>query len=359
MITIQGTPVRGGTAIAVGAIVTSAAGTNNVWPSLLKKGVDALVRQLPEQDRPAAVMVCDKLEAAHSTRIAGVTLVATIAQEDSESYECEIDGPCVVSLPNLLASVRENDIIIVDGAKGLVVIDPDVQTLLAYQRTQEDFIPRSRIRITADHIGATTLDGVPIAVYALVKTPAELDKALEQGADGLYLSGHDEADYDTFFREAAGKPTLIAYPTNFDALLSAAAEYCVPHQVTALFPEGLEEEEQLLQAAIDFFPMRKPDYSLPPDIRVGRIQASDPDAPRSEAPLGPVAVLAVDCSRDASQIAAAVAEVGGHRVVVICPDDKPDVQALIQTGARSLAVRHDIVRSVKDKVRTVTAERLA
>ncbi len=349
--------MRPGTAIAVGAVVTSAAGTNSVWPSLLKRGLDALMRQLPEGDRPHAVLVCDKLDAARNARIAGVTLVATIAQEDSVSYECEIDGPCVVNLPDLLASVKENDVIIVDGTKGLVHIDPDVQTLFAFQSIHEDFIPRSRVRITAEHIGAKTLDGVPIRVFAAVSTPEELDDAMDKGADGIYLSGHDEADYEAFFKEAAGLPALIAYPTNFDALLSAASIYCVPHQVTALFPEGMEHEEDLLLGAVDFFPIRHPDSPLPPDIQVGTIAASDPDDPDSgHIPLGLVGVLAVDCARDVSEIAEAVGRVGGSRVVAVCADDKPDVQALVKAGARALAVRHDLVKEVKDKVRSVSAE---
>ncbi len=357
MITIQGTPVKPGTAIAVGAVVTSAAGTNSVWPSLLKRGLDALMRQLPEADRPHAVLVCDKLEAARNARIAGITLVGTIIQEDNLSYECEIDGPCVVNLPDLIASIKENDIIIVDGSKGVVHIDPDVQTLFAYQSIHEDFIPRSRVRITAEHIGAKTLDGVPIRVYAIVSTLKELDKALEKGADGIYLSGHDEVDYEGFFKEAAGMPSLIAYPTNFDALLSAAAIYCVPHQVTALFPQGLEHEEELLHGARDFFPIRHPDSPLPPDILVGMIAASDLDETEPDhPPLGLVGVLAIDCTRNLSEIAAAVKMVGGSRVVAVCADDKPDVQTLAQTGARALAVRYDLVKKVKDKVRSVSSE---
>ena len=354
MITIQGTPVKSGTAIAVGAVVTSAAGSNLVWHSLLKRGLDALMRQLPEADRPHAVLVCDKLEAARNARIAGVTLVATIAQGESESCECEIDGPCIVNLPDLLNSVKENDVIIVDGVKGLVHIDPDVQTLFAYQSAYEDFIPRNRVRITADHIGATTLDGVSIRVYAIVSSLRELEKALEKGADGIYLSGHNESDYETYFKEAAGKPALIAYPTDFDSLLSAAATYCVGHQVTALFPEGMEHEQDLLQGALDFFSIRHPDSPLPPDIQVGTIAAPDPDGPGLPRTPGPVAVLAVDCVRGISEIEEAVAEVGGQKVVVICPGDKPDAQALVQTGARGLAVRSGLVKKVKDKVRSVS-----
>ena len=124
MVTLEGRAGHEGVAVAVGAVVDAEIGIRGVSPVLLQEGIRAVMRPLPVEDCPEAIIACDDLAVGASLRIPGVVTVG-IAAESGDTAGLTVEVPCVVGVPDLLKSISEGDLLVVDGNKGIVCVDPD------------------------------------------------------------------------------------------------------------------------------------------------------------------------------------------------------------------------------------------
>jgi phosphotransferase system enzyme I (PtsI) len=115
--------------------------------------------------------------------------------------------PSIVALHRARQMIRENELIIVDGSQGVVIVDPDERVLAEYQLRQQQFdLERQKLRRLRDR-RAVTLDGVPIELQANIELPADTVEALDNGATGiglfrsefLFLNRSDLPDEDEQF----------------------------------------------------------------------------------------------------------------------------------------------------------------
>ncbi|MCP5143353.1 MAG: phosphoenolpyruvate--protein phosphotransferase [Gammaproteobacteria bacterium] len=95
--------------------------------------------------------------------------------------------PAIVGLINAREYVRSEDLIVVDGRAGLVIIDPDAD-MLAYYRGRQDRRHRyikglARLK----GLPARTQDGIDVKLYANVELPLEFESVKEAGAEGIGL----------------------------------------------------------------------------------------------------------------------------------------------------------------------------
>ncbi|MFP4056099.1 MAG: phosphoenolpyruvate--protein phosphotransferase [Candidatus Brocadiia bacterium] len=95
--------------------------------------------------------------------------------------------PAVVGLGSITAEVVGGDLLIVDGGSGAVVVNPDADTLDRYhaevQNIQEHEVRLARLR----QLPAETTDGHRVRLYANIESPAEVQVAVERGAEGVGL----------------------------------------------------------------------------------------------------------------------------------------------------------------------------
>ena len=95
--------------------------------------------------------------------------------------------PCIVALHHARQLVRENEIIIVDGTQGVIIIDPDPRVLAEYQLRQREFgLERQKLKRLRD-TPARTLDGADIELHANIELPGDVALAVESGATGIGL----------------------------------------------------------------------------------------------------------------------------------------------------------------------------
>lgn len=95
--------------------------------------------------------------------------------------------PAVVGVSGILEDAHEEDFVIVDALRGIILIEPDEQELEHYSRRQEEYISWERnVRHGAD-LPAETLDGVRIHVQANIENPSEASAVLASGAEGVGL----------------------------------------------------------------------------------------------------------------------------------------------------------------------------
>ncbi len=95
--------------------------------------------------------------------------------------------PAIVALHHSRHMVREDELIIVDGTQGVLIVNPDKAVLAEYRlkqnqaRLERDKLKRLR---TAP---AATLDGAAVQLYANIELPTDLDAVRASGATGIGL----------------------------------------------------------------------------------------------------------------------------------------------------------------------------
>ncbi len=100
----------------------------------------------------------------------------------------ELGIPCVGGIPELLETIRTGDMVLVNGAAGTAVINPDAQALKLYEISLDDVQNRKEEMVRISLIEPTvTLDGIEISVMANVRSREDVELALERGADGIGL----------------------------------------------------------------------------------------------------------------------------------------------------------------------------
>lgn len=95
--------------------------------------------------------------------------------------------PAVVGLHNARPFLRDNDTLIIDGRQGVVLVDPDEQMIRHYKKLQREIERVDAARRKLRYAPTITSDGESIVLQANVELPADLDTAVEVGAQGIGL----------------------------------------------------------------------------------------------------------------------------------------------------------------------------
>ena len=95
--------------------------------------------------------------------------------------------PAVLGLHNARQLIRDKETLIVDGTRGVLIVNPDARILEEYvlKRSQIE-IERSKLKLLKT-ARATTLDRVKIELLANIEEPSDVNAVLECGADGVGL----------------------------------------------------------------------------------------------------------------------------------------------------------------------------
>ncbi len=95
--------------------------------------------------------------------------------------------PAVLGMKTITAEIQEGDMVIVDGNKGLVVVNPLPQTLKQYERLKESYEAFQKSLEELKALPATTPDGHRVTLAANIEIPQELDELERHGAEGIGL----------------------------------------------------------------------------------------------------------------------------------------------------------------------------
>lgn len=95
--------------------------------------------------------------------------------------------PAIVGLQNALRYIRDDDELILDGTRGIILVDPDKQALSHYYRLQKEDKRYYSALGKLKNKPAITLDGVTIALHANIELPKDFETVVEVGASGVGL----------------------------------------------------------------------------------------------------------------------------------------------------------------------------
>ncbi|MBI4777727.1 phosphoenolpyruvate--protein phosphotransferase [Candidatus Desantisbacteria bacterium] len=98
-----------------------------------------------------------------------------------------LEIPAVVGLKEITCRVRNDEIIIVDGSHGTVIINPDKETLEKYSRKQEEYSAFKEGLTCLRDLPAQTEDGFRVLLSANIGTAEEIDIIKREGAEGVGL----------------------------------------------------------------------------------------------------------------------------------------------------------------------------
>jgi phosphotransferase system enzyme I (PtsI) len=95
--------------------------------------------------------------------------------------------PSVVGLENARSLIRDGEQLIIDGTRGVVIVNPDLRVLEEYQlRKNQIELERSKLK-RLKTARSQTIDGVDVQLYANIELPGDVPGALEAGAEGVGL----------------------------------------------------------------------------------------------------------------------------------------------------------------------------
>ena len=95
--------------------------------------------------------------------------------------------PAVVGMKNATANIQDGDLLIVDGNKGLVLVNPPPHLVEQYQRLKENYSAFQKSLEVFRTLPAITPDAHSVTLAANIEIPQELDEMNRHGAEGIGL----------------------------------------------------------------------------------------------------------------------------------------------------------------------------
>jgi len=95
--------------------------------------------------------------------------------------------PAIVGLHHAFQTISEGEMLIVDGERGLLVVNPDPVVLSEYRERQAELkAERQRLK-RLKKTRTATQDGTPIELFANIELPQDTSEVLDSGAEGVGL----------------------------------------------------------------------------------------------------------------------------------------------------------------------------
>ena len=98
-----------------------------------------------------------------------------------------LEIPAVLGLENATEVIDNDDIIIVDGNKGVVIVDPDEETLFQYEELSKQYEAQKADAIRTSDRPAVSSDGVLLGIMGNIELPEEIVAVKDHGGDGVGL----------------------------------------------------------------------------------------------------------------------------------------------------------------------------
>ncbi|MCX7391428.1 MAG: phosphoenolpyruvate--protein phosphotransferase [Planctomycetota bacterium] len=121
-----------------------------------------------------------------------------------------LEIPAVVGLGPFLADVSGGEPVILDGNQGVVILQPDEETIARYRLEAEIARSVAAQLDTLRDLPAETIDGVRIGIHGNIEFPNEAEHCIARGCDGIGLY-RTEFLYLTSPREPTEEDHFAAY----------------------------------------------------------------------------------------------------------------------------------------------------
>ncbi|KPJ60459.1 MAG: hypothetical protein AMJ46_06415 [Latescibacteria bacterium DG_63] len=150
-----------------------------------------LPRQIDQIDR-GVILVLHELSPSETTVMKKENVLALASDLGGRTSHAsimlrELGIPAVVGVRHVTEHTKDGETIIIDGAKGIVVIDPDESTLRTYLEEQHKYAEFTEELERLRELDTATIDGHKIDLSANIEFEEEIASVLNQRAKGVGL----------------------------------------------------------------------------------------------------------------------------------------------------------------------------
>ena len=158
---------------------------------VMRNLVGAQVQSIGQIDR-RVILVARDLSAADTTQINLDRVKAFITDLGGKTSHTGIiaqtlEIPAVVGLEVATRTIQNDDLLIVDGTKGVVIVNPGEATLLEYEEQRASYERYKAVAARESSLTAETIDRHRFDVMAHIELPEEVVSATSYGAQGIGL----------------------------------------------------------------------------------------------------------------------------------------------------------------------------
>ncbi|MDY3869231.1 MAG: phosphoenolpyruvate--protein phosphotransferase [Pyramidobacter sp.] len=145
-----------------------------------------------KDEREGLILVCRSLGTAEMTLIQKHNIAGIVCEEGTIGSHAVImarnqNKPAVVGIQGIASDVYHGDFIIVDGNKGDVIVNPDEETIVQYEKLQQE--ERRFAEELKNYIGrpVRTEDGETLKVFGNAASDSDIESIMEVDGRGVGL----------------------------------------------------------------------------------------------------------------------------------------------------------------------------
>ncbi len=160
----------------------------------LRQNDDKLQTELVERDNPleGRIIVARDLSPADTVMLRHRNMAAFVTSLGGPISHTAILArglslPAIVGLHDVIDTIRDDDLLIVDAATGTVLVAPDEPLLAQFRALQQQQRQRQRDLALLKDEKAVTQDGEAVTLLANIELPEDIDSLREGGAVGVGL----------------------------------------------------------------------------------------------------------------------------------------------------------------------------
>lgn len=160
--------------------------SNRIILNLLGK-----VKGLEIQEKDT-ILVADDLTPSDTAQLDKEKVIAFLTNIGGRTSHSAImartlEIPAVVGMKDITSLVKNKDLVIVDGIEGNVIINPDKETIKIYEKKAKDYNKEIEELKRLIEVKTSTKSGKRIDVSGNIGQPEDVNKVIENGADGVGL----------------------------------------------------------------------------------------------------------------------------------------------------------------------------
>ena len=159
--------------------------------SILRNLVGVKTEKIADIDK-RVILVARDLSPADTSQINLEKIMGFITDRGGKASHTGIvaqalEIPAVVGLEFATTRIKSENLIIVDGNSGKVIVNPSEKSLIEYEERKIDYEDYRAVISRESHLRAETTDGIQLEVMGNIELPEEVVSVKNYGGDGIGL----------------------------------------------------------------------------------------------------------------------------------------------------------------------------
>ncbi|UCD78833.1 MAG: phosphoenolpyruvate--protein phosphotransferase [Desulfobacterales bacterium] len=163
----------------------------HVSDSIMRNLIGAESEKIADIDK-RVILVARDLSPADTSQINLEKIMGFITDHGGKASHTGIvaqalEIPAVVGLEHATSQIKNEDLIIVDGNTGKVIVNPSEKSLVEYEERKIQYEAYRAVITRESHLRAETTDGMQLDVMGNIELPEEVVSVRNYGGDGIGL----------------------------------------------------------------------------------------------------------------------------------------------------------------------------